>query len=105
MLIGLYFIFGRFIYKNINKQHTYYAVINQRVLILNNLFKRSLKAQFIRHLPCINKSVRSNGGGTITFGNSSPFTGMYGNSGMEFFGSYYGNNVLIFYDILNNSKL
>lgn len=70
VIIGLYFIFGRFIYKGIKKKHTYYAVTNQRVLILISLSNKNLVAEFITQIPCINKSVRSNGKGTIKFGDS-----------------------------------
>jgi hypothetical protein len=99
VIIGLYFIFGRFIYKGIKKKHTYYAVTNQRVLILTSLSNKNVQAEFIKQIPCINKSVRSDGKGTIKFGNSLFFKGMYGNSGMDFFGSSYGKDVPIFYDI------
>lgn len=65
VIIGFYFIFGRFIYRGIKKKHTYYAVTNQRVLILTSLSNKNLQAEFINQIPCINKSVRSDGKGTI----------------------------------------
>lgn len=99
VLIGLYFIFGRFIYKGIKKKHTYYAITNRRVLILTNLSNKNVDAEFITQIPCINKRVRSDGKGTIKFGNSFFFKGMYSNTGMDFFGAGYGKDVPTFYDI------
>jgi hypothetical protein len=69
VLIGLYLIFGRFIYKNYQKKKTYYAVTNQRVLILSGFNSRNLQAEFIKQISAINKDVRANGSGTIRFGN------------------------------------
>lgn len=99
VIMGFYLIFGRFIFKSIKKKHTYYAITNQRILILSNLRSSNLQAEFIRQIPCINKSVKSNGIGTIKFGNSPYLTGMYGNSGVEFFGNRYTNDIPVFYDI------
>ena len=99
VLIGLYFIFGRFIYKVIKKKHTYYAVTNQRVLILTHLVNRNLKAEFINQIPTINKNIRANGTGTILFGNNSFFGGIYDNTGMELFGSFNRTWFPVFYDI------
>lgn len=99
VIVGLYFIFGRFIYKIIKTKNTYYAVTNKRILILTNLFTKSIRTEFINQITCINKSVRSNGVGTLKFGNSSFFQGMWGNSGMEFFGSRYNKDVPAFYNI------
>jgi len=42
LLIGLYLLFRRIIYRLYLKKKTYYAVTNQRVLILTNLFSRNL---------------------------------------------------------------
>ena len=105
VIMGLYFIFGRFVFKNIKKKHTYYAITNQRILIFSNLRSSNLQAEFIRQLPCINKSVKSNGIGTIKFGNSPHFVGMYGNSGMEILGNRYIKDVPVFYDIQDVEKV
>ena len=105
VLIGLYMIFGRFIMKKYLKQRTYYAITNQRVLVLSNFIGRSMQAQFINHIPVMNKSVRKNGYGTIIFGNPSFLTSMYGNTGLEFFNSPFGNSVVTFYDIPNVNEV
>lgn len=105
VLVGLYMVFGRFIYKSLKKKYTYYVITNQRVIVLTNLFHKVLQAEFIDRIPCINKSVRSSGVGTIKFGSSSFLGGMYENSGMEFFGSRYSKQVPTFYDIKEVEKV
>ena len=99
VLMGLYFIFGRFFYKKRKKQKTYYAVTDKRVLIVTSLFNENIQAAYINTLPCINKSVQSNGIGTVKFGNTSFMVGMYENTGLDFFASFYGKDVPTFYDI------
>jgi len=103
-LIGLYAIFGRFLYKIWKKKRTYYAVTDRRVLILTALFSRSLQAVYIDTIPSIHKSVRF-GRGTITFGNRSFWSSMYANTGMGFFGWGYGKEVPTFYDIKDVDKV
>ena len=100
VLIGLYLLFGRFIYKYIQKKGTYYAVTNQRVLILTHLFK-SIQAEYISQIPIINKTVRRDGIGTLRFGHISYMISIYGNTGIDFFGSDHGRDVPTFYDINN----
>ncbi len=105
VLIGLYFIFGRFIYKNWKKRKTYYAITNKRVLVLTKSRSRDLQAAYINTIPSINKSVRSSSIGTVKFGASSFFSSMYANTGMDFFGSFYGQDVPTFYDIKDANKV
>jgi len=105
VIIGLYFMFGRFIYKNWKKRNTYYAITNKRVLVLTKLFSRSLNAVNIDTIPTINKTIRSNGLGTIKFGNVNWMVSMYGNTGMDFFGSFGGADVTTFYDIKGVNKV
>ena len=86
VLVGLYFIAGRFFYKAWRKRRTYYALTNKRALVLVEGRGRTLRACFLSAVPTINKSVRSSGVGTITFGNTS-WASMYDNTGMDFFGA------------------
>jgi len=86
VLVGLYFIAGRFFYKAWRKRRTYYALTNKRALVLVEGRGRALRACFLSAVPTINKSVRSSGVGTITFGNTS-WASMYDNTGMDFFGA------------------
>ena len=99
LLVGLYFILGRFIYKKIRKKKTFYAVTNKRVLTLSNLFSKRIEAAYINVIPTMNKSIRKDGFGTIVFGNSNLLATLYGNTGLDFFAAYYGMNAPTFYDI------
>jgi len=86
VLVGLYFIAGRFFYKAWRKRRTYYALTNKRALVLVEGRGHTLRACFLSAVPTINKSVRPSGVGTITFGNTS-WASMYDNTGMDFFGA------------------
>jgi hypothetical protein len=84
VLIGQYFIWGRFLFKRWDRKRTIYAVTNQRVLVLRG---RSLESLFLNQLPNINQSSRADGSGTLEFGASaSPFgPGAWADTGLEFF--------------------
>jgi uncharacterized membrane protein len=87
VLIGLYFIFGRFIYKASRKRRTTYAVTNRRVIaIVRGRRGESVEATYLRSVPNISTSAVAGGRGSVEFGLSSPMAGWYANSGMEFFG-------------------
>lgn len=101
ILVGSYMLFGRFILKRQRKKKTHYAITNQRVIVYSSFINSSLQAQFIQQIPAINKTVKKNGTGTIVFGNPSLLDSMYGNTGFEFFSSFYGTSVISFYDVAN----
>lgn len=96
LVVGLYFIFGRFIYKKWRKKNTYYAVTNKRVLCLTNTFNANLESRYIKDLPVVRKSINASGIGTVIFGEGSA---MYGNTGMEALCIRRELNALAFYDI------
>ena len=101
VIIGLYFIFGRFIYKARRKRRTIYAVTNQRVMtILTGRHDESVEATYVRSIPTISTSAVSSGCGSVEFGRPSPMAGWYGNSGMEFFArGQTASSGVSFYDI------
>jgi hypothetical protein len=94
VVVGQYFIWGRFVYKRWDRRRTVYAVTNQRVLIIR---RRSLQSVFLNQLPVINQSARLDGSGSLEFGSSPGRYGYWANTGMDFFGS--GIGVPAFYDI------
>lgn len=69
MLVGLYFLFGRFIIGNYEKKRTFYAVTNQRVLIITNMHKKNVQAKLIDQIPVLIKTVHKDDIGTIQFDN------------------------------------
>jgi uncharacterized membrane protein len=101
VVIGLYFIFGRFIYKARRKRRTIYAVTNRRVMtIVRGRHDESVDATYLRSIPNISTSAASKGRGSVEFGLSSLMTGWYGNSGMEFFArGQLASSGISFYDI------
>jgi hypothetical protein len=82
VLAGVYIIFGRFIVDAKQRTKTFYAVTNERVIIISGLFSRKVKSLNLRTLTDISLDEKSDGSGTISFGssNSSPWW----SSGMAF---------------------
>ena len=105
VLIGLYFIFGRFIVKKKKKAKTWYAVTNKRIIIATDFMGQKVETVEISTLGSISKSIRSDGFGTIAFGNTPMLAGMYANTGMEFFGGFYGPAAPTFFDIQNAAEV
>lgn len=100
VLIGLYFIFGRFIYKANRKRRTVYAVTDRRVLeIVDGRKGESVTAVYLRSIPNISTSAVSNGEGSVEFGLSSRMDQYYANTGMEFFSRGSLSSGVSFYDI------
>jgi hypothetical protein len=89
-VLGLYLIVGRFLVKAFRKRHTFYAVTDRRVLVLTDLGSRSVNAALIGQIPAIQKHVRTDGVGSLRFGTGSLFALMYEDTGLEFFGTFYG---------------
>lgn len=95
--MGLYFIAGRFFVKARNKRRTFYAVTDRRVLSVKR--GGSTQAMFLNAIPTINSTVRSDGSGSVVFGNNSWMQGTYANTGLDFFARGYGGDAVGFYDI------
>jgi hypothetical protein len=72
-LMGLYLIFRRFFVDAAQRRRTFYAVTNERIIIVSGLLSRSVKSLSLRTLDQIDLSSRASGEGTISFGRS-----MYG---------------------------
>jgi hypothetical protein len=101
VLVGLYFIFGRFAYKAYRKRRTVYAVTDRRVLeIVRRQRGESVDAVYLRSLPSISTSVGADGKGSVRFGPTTPWFGaMYANTGMEFLSRGAATGGVAFYDI------
>lgn len=66
--VGLYFVFGRFIYDMIIRSRTYYGLTNQRVLIITGTNK--IKSIDLKGIAEINIAEKKDKSGTITFGST-----------------------------------
>jgi hypothetical protein len=77
MLVGLYVIVGRFFVEAAQRSRTYYAVTDERIIILSGIMNRNVKTLNLRSLSDINLTLRSDGRGTITFGPAHPMSWWY----------------------------
>ena len=73
--MGLYIVFGRFVADALQRARTYYALTDQRAIILSGLMSRQTKSLPVRTMSDITLSERADGSGTIALG---PATGRYG---------------------------
>lgn len=105
VIIGLYFIFGRFIYKRYKKKHTFYAVTGSRALISYQSAAKHMESVELRTVANISKSTNRDGSGTLQFGKTNIYSAMYANTGLEFFMNMYGDLTPAFYDIPDVDKV
>jgi hypothetical protein len=78
VLIGLYLIFGRFFFEAKQRARTFYAVTNERIIIVSGVFNRKVKSLNLRTLSDLSLSEGKEDEGTITFGGGSPLSSMFG---------------------------
>jgi len=88
VLVGCYVLFGRFIADARSCSRTDYAVTTDRVLIHSGLFHSTLRSVNLKTLSDMTLDTKNDGRGTITFGQTNPLSGWYGN-GMWFNNSRY----------------
>jgi hypothetical protein len=101
VVVGQFFIWGRFLVKRWDRRRTLYAVTDHRALVLRGA---SLQSMFLNNLPGVTRSARADGSGSLEFGSASPFgSGVWANTGMDFFSM--GRSVLAFYDIPNVAQV
>jgi hypothetical protein len=95
LLIGLYLVFGRFIVSYFRRKNTFYGVTNQRIIIVSRMFNKTLRSEKIKSITSMDKYVRRDGSGNISFG-MMPYPMEYASSGM-YYGrrSYYRNMAMI----------
>jgi hypothetical protein len=75
ILIGLYFVIGRFVLDAWLRSRTYYAITNQRVLIYRPAPLARFTALNLKQLPEMSLAEASDGSGTIRFGPQTPLFG------------------------------
>jgi Bacterial PH domain len=72
---GLYFVIGRFFVDALARGRTYYALTDQRAIIVSGLVNQQVKSLPLRTMSDVTVTERADGSGTITLG---PSIGMYG---------------------------
>jgi hypothetical protein len=81
LLIGLYLVVGRFLVDAWIRRGMTYAVTDKRVLILRSGPSSKFTALTFEQLPAVNLTERSDGRGTIRFGQDQPYWSNNGYSG------------------------
>lgn len=78
VLIGLYFVFGRFFFEAKQREKTYYGLTTERIIIISGIMKRKIKTLNLKNLNEVSLSEKSDKSGTITFGESNPLHQLFG---------------------------
>jgi hypothetical protein len=99
VVMGQYMIWGRFLYTAWKKGRVLYALATQRVVVLVRPPQAKVISRYLENVPGIEKEVRSDGIGTLKFGETAP---LYGggrgkNASME--GLYLNSSTPVFVDI------
>lgn len=67
VLIGQYFIWGRFVYKYLRRRQTRYVVTDRRAVVINDFFSHSEKVYFLHQISSLHRQ-----GKAITFNLDEP---------------------------------
>jgi len=101
VLVGIYLIVGRFFAESRQRARTFYAVTNERVLIVSGLFSRKIKSLNLRTLSDLSLSEGKSNEGTVSFGGGSPLASMFGGfSGWPGMEAHLGPR----FDVIENAK-
>src|SRR5205085_12461188 len=68
VLVGLYLIFGRFFYDSFLRARTWYALSDDRAIIISGAFTRQLQSIKLKTLSEVTMDERADGSGNIRFG-------------------------------------
>jgi hypothetical protein len=75
--VGLYMVAGRFFVEAKQRSRVFYAVTNERIVIVSGLLSRTMKSVALKTLSEMAVSERRSGSGSIVFGPTGPFDWMY----------------------------
>ena len=81
VIIGLIFVFGRFIIDAKQREHTFYGLTNDRIIIKSGIFKQSVRSFNIKTMSDIECSEKKDKSGTIAIGPKNPW--MFMGAGMS----------------------
>ena len=73
VIIGLFFVFGRFIVDSKQRENTVYGLTEDRIIIKSGILNKSVKSLNIRTLSNIEFTEKNDGSGTISIGQKNPF--------------------------------
>jgi hypothetical protein len=72
VVIGLIFVFGRFIIDAKQRENTFYGLTDDRIIIKSGVYKKTIKSLNIRTLSDIEYDEKNDGSGTINIGPKNP---------------------------------
>lgn len=72
-LLSIYMIVGRFFFEAKQRANMFYAVTNERILIVSDFLIQDVKSINLRAIPDLSLSEGKNNEGTISFGLGLPF--------------------------------
>ncbi len=72
VVIGLLFVFGRFIIDAKQRENTYYGLTDVRIIIKSGVYKKSIKSLNLKTLSDIEYIEKNDGSGTINIGPKYP---------------------------------
>jgi hypothetical protein len=100
VLIGQYLIWGRFFYVAWKKKRIVYALTNERILVVVRPPQQKVISRYLQNVPGIEKEIRSDGIGTLKFGETLP-TWSTGRNGNTADALYLNSSTPVFVDIDN----
>ncbi len=100
VLVGLYMIFGRFIYDSKKRSKTFYGLTDQRAIIVSGLFSKGVKSLNLKTMTDVSLAENANGYGTIVFGQENQMMSMFMGGGFPGMG---GSNTPKF-ELIENAK-
>lgn len=100
VVIGLYFVFGRFVVDSIQRRNMYYGITDERILIHSEFPSIKTKSLSLSTLSDISIVSKPNGMGTITFGPQHPMAAMMTGMNWPGMGAYQGPS----FDMIENAK-
>jgi len=101
VLIGQYMIWGRFFYTAWKKKRVLYALTTERLIVLVRPPQAKVISRYLENVPGIEKEIRSDGLGTLKFGETPPIYGGGRGKNASMEGLYLNSSTPVFVDIDN----
>lgn len=101
ILVGIYFIFGRFIVEAKQRENISYGLTTQRVIIVTGSRTRKVKSLQLKTLTDLSLSEKSDRTGTITFGPLNPMYAWFGATSWPGMGQHQTPS----FDMIENAKM
>ena len=67
VVVGLYMIFGRFIYEFYNRKALFYGITNKRIIIKQTIIPKKTTTLILSNIQEVNLRIKKNGNGDIIF--------------------------------------